>query len=183
MERRDPDGRHERDAPTVPTLREPVSASALSHKRLVHLWMLQGGHPTTFNDAHAHADVVSKRHVQAFAIGEVDSVKHLVEGKGPETVLKMVGWIRAALDEVVPGEPPWARVERVDIDRTVDPQPVRDFLVRRLQERIARDRRRIAGLSVHVPLDDVETAASYLSHGFDFDVEAPDALTWTPSRT
>jgi len=163
------------DSPKLTVL---VSSASLPPERLVQLWELTGRHPSQFLEECVAEDVKSKKHLQAYAVGEVPSFAHELTGDGPQTVNKLVGWMRARIGDAVEGFPRFATIEEVYVDPTFERGAVEEFLMRRLQGRVLNARREIAGLVAEIPADDIGRSARYMRAGFVDESWPSDTLTW-----
>lgn len=169
------------DGTCVPdNLREPVSTRNFSQLRLWQLWQLRGGHPQDCMENAMHVDVTDKRYVQSFALADIANVRRLVEGTGPATVNKLVGWQRARIDDVFDDGPAFATLAEPLVDVAVAPERVEEFLLERLLARVKRNRKRIAGLKVFVPGDDETRALYYLRKGFRESDGDSEEFVWRP---
>ena len=168
------------DGTCVPAnLREPITARNFSKLRLWQLWQLQGGHPQECIENAVHIDATDKRFVQSFALGDVVNMRRLVTREGPPTVTKLVGWLRARIEETFDDEPAFALLAESHVDMAVDREPVEDFLLECVMARCTRNRKRIAGLKAFVPSDDPQAAVHYLRKGFRESPSDPEEFVWT----
>lgn len=162
----------------TPKFAKPPS-SRFKTERVEQLWQLMGGHPRDFNEVAMRAELIQSSFLQAYAVGSVDSMEFMHTGRGQGTYEKMVGWARARFDEAVGGAVPFARIESVYVDPTVEANDAQDFLLAQLQFKVSRNARRVAGLLARVPSERLDETAVYLRRGFR-DKTGSDDLVWTP---
>lgn len=156
-----------------------VSSHSFNDDRLFHLARMRGDDPRAFDPLFVREDTHSRHHIQTYAVAAMPSAQFEIMGEGLKHINKVVGWMRARVTRLYRGHKPLAEIEETYVDADVpDPVAVREFLLKRLQERVAKSVK-VAGLSVDVPIESVADVAHYMRHGFVPATQDGSELIWT----